>query len=186
MDGLAMGALCALAFRDEQWRTRCKRWLAPVACCAAAVVALIRIAEGEQSGDWILMQRFGLTLLGILYSCVVLRGAIGSRSGDWVSRAFTFRPLVRLGTVSYGVYVLHYMLGHVVSAGITPLGQRWALPPIAQAILMITFGGLLSYGAAEVSWRLFESRILAYKGRFTYRYADAAKLPDKSRAVTAG
>ena len=185
MDSLAFGALCALIYRDATWKERCRRWIAPVACMAAAAVVFICLKQGTTDGAPVPMQRYGYTVLAVLYSCVLLRGAIGSGSGDRLSNALKWRPLVRLGTVSYGVYVLHYMIFHVLGAGMDRVVHRWPLPLVAQSVVMMVAGGLLSWAAAEFSWRFFESRILTYKRRFRYEYA-TRELTSRQRTVSAG
>lgn len=181
MDGLAVGALCAMIVRDEGWRSRCRQWLGPLAMCALAGIVIVCIAGKTTAGDGVLMQRYGFTLLAAFYACVVLRGATGSRSGDWISRALTSKLLVRLGTVSYGVYVLHYMLAHGLGSAMASAENRWPLSPVLRAVLMIVGGTLLSYGAAEISWRFFESRILSWKGRFRYTYRAEQAVSQSSR-----
>jgi peptidoglycan/LPS O-acetylase OafA/YrhL len=167
MDGLALGALCALIYRDRSWSAVCNRWLTPVAAVAAVSIVVLSIRSGTDSGDAPSIQ---YTLLGVLYSCVVLRAAVRSQSGDAFCRLLTSKPLVRLGTVSYGLYILHYMFVFLLGAVVQRIEQRFAIPVIARSFLMIAAGGLLAYSAAELSWRMFEKPILGLKRYCRYRY----------------
>ncbi len=170
MDGLAMGALCALIYRNSRWREACSLWLAPAGIAAGVGIILLCIRAGSTAGDAVLIQRFGYTLLGVFYSCVVLRCAIRSGSGDLLSRLTTSRILTRLGTVSYGVYLLHYAFVGILDAAFHRIEQHASIPVVAESLLKIIIGTLLAYGVAELSWRLLERRLMGLKQRWPYKY----------------
>jgi peptidoglycan/LPS O-acetylase OafA/YrhL len=169
MDALALGALCGLVYRNREWSAMSGRWLTPLAASAAVMLILIFVWSGTTSGDAPPIQRYGFLMLGVLYSCLVLSSAIGSQSGS-LSRVLTAKPLVRLGTVSYGVYVLHYFFVFLLGALVPQLRPLSAVPTVARSFLLIVVGGGLSYGVAEVSWRLFEKPILRLKRRYQYSH----------------
>jgi peptidoglycan/LPS O-acetylase OafA/YrhL len=180
MDVLAMGALCALIVRNGRWSARLDPWLTPFkAACVFTMLVFVAIAHTTE-GDGALLQRWGFSVLGLLYGGVVLRCAIRSQSGDWLCRLMAARPLRRLGTVSYGMYLLHYFVLTALAAAMSRLTGRVAIPPLVCSLLMIAAGGLLSYGAAECSWRLLEQRVLALKSRWPYRYPSLAVSPQAS------
>jgi peptidoglycan/LPS O-acetylase OafA/YrhL len=174
MDSLALGALAAILYRNRSWLASLDRWLVPVGAAAAAAVAGFCVAAGSTSGDTVLMQRFGFTLIGVACTCVVLRCASRSGSGDLLSRLMGSKPLRRLGTVSYGLYLLHYAFYMALGPAMASLERRIPLPPAIHTLLMISIGGSLSYLAAEASWRLLEQRILSLKRNWPYRYRQPA------------
>jgi peptidoglycan/LPS O-acetylase OafA/YrhL len=76
---------------------------------------------------------------------------------------FRLRFLVWLGTISYGVYMLHIPAANVVrrfapQVGISSGGSAESLACFAAAILV-----------AWISWTIFESPILNLKNRLTVR-----------------
>ena len=75
----------------------------------------------------------------------------------WFGRVLEFPPLVYMGTISYGLYVYHYVLGELT-------GWSWRADPLRVAgmtALVVTL--------AAASWQLFERPINALKRKFPYR-----------------
>ena len=174
MDALALGALAAIVFRNRSWLASVDRWLVPIGATAAAAVVGFCVAAGKTTGDTVLMQRFGFSLLGVAYSSVVLRCASRSGSGGALCRLMRSKPLRRMGTVSYGWYLLHYIFYVALELVLEQLEHRFALPNAVWVLLTIAIGGTLSYLAAEASWRLLEQRVLALKRNWPYRYPQPA------------
>lgn len=94
------------------------------------------------------------SLLLLVASCVV-------REDHAAMPLLRLAPVVRLGTLSYGVYLLHHFGRHAVAQVV---GKEESLA---------LFAGTLAVtgAAAEVSYRCFESRFLALKDRFGPRRA---------------
>lgn len=77
---------------------------------------------------------------------------------EWVVRLLDWRPLMRLGRVSYGFYVFHpfVMFSVIQAARRFSLGRRYSVPASI----------LLTWLAAEISFVYFESRFLRMRNRF--------------------
>ena len=69
------------------------------------------------------------------------------------------RVLRRLGTISYGIYLLHIFALH----GVFELGIPWAQGPSLPTFALTL---LATVAAAEVSYRWFEQPCLRLKSRF--------------------
>ena len=86
----------------------------------------------------------------------------------FIGRMLQWRPLCRLGQVSYGVYVLH-MLVVFVSAGVL---NRLGVREIPAALLIVATAG--SWVAAEISYRVLEQPFLRLKRRFAASQGSAS------------
>jgi peptidoglycan/LPS O-acetylase OafA/YrhL len=105
-----------------------------------------------------------------LFAWLVLAAAAGMRGA--FGRLLESRPLVYLGKISYGVYVLHAFALVLDRVGV----RSW--PPLARLVAYSAFTLVM----AALSWHLFESRINAWKERFPYR-VDRAPVDVTRRAA---
>lgn len=114
------------------------------------LVAFLVVAPRDLSGWPRLAVHLSLALF--VGSCVV-------REDHAAARPLRLAVLARVGTLSYGIYLLHQFCRHVATK----------LLPAAEAsgglvLFLVTLG--LTLVAAELSYRGFESRFLALKERF--------------------
>ena len=92
---------------------------------------------------------------------VLLVGACTYREDHILADILKSRALVYVGTVSYGVYLLHMLIKNAVMQAVSVLGVEVA--PVAM-FLIVT---LLSVIAAGISFRYFESFFLNLKVKFS-------------------
>jgi peptidoglycan/LPS O-acetylase OafA/YrhL len=90
------------------------------------------------------------------------------RPGGWAARLLGWRPLRGLGKISYGIYLVHYVVRDWVFAALPAAG----LKPHGLASVAATF--LLSALIAGLSWTILEKPLLRMKARFPYPLPDAA------------
>jgi peptidoglycan/LPS O-acetylase OafA/YrhL len=159
MDSLAMGGLIALASRESAtWlKSRAVAWITAL----SAVVFVVDFLSSQGSLWTPSMRTLGysaldLTFAGLLVMLIYRRQPVLL----WL---FRLRFLVWLGTISYGVYMLHIPAAVIVrriapQVGISSGGSAESLACFAAAIL-----------AAWISWTFFESPILSLKNRLTAR-----------------
>jgi peptidoglycan/LPS O-acetylase OafA/YrhL len=151
LDTLGAGAILAIAGRVP-------KGVAPFGLgLLAAVTAL--------DGSWIDIA-FRDTAYACTFAWVVQCGAEGVRGP--VGRLLGCRPLVYLGTISYGIYVYH----HVVPALV-----KFPAYGLARTGLVLALTIMLS----ALSFRFFERPINALKNRFPYgpaRREPAPRAPD--------
>ncbi len=118
-----------------------QRWSAP-AVLMAAILAIV-----FTEFDYLVYVCLAL----LVVSCTI-------REDNGLAQLLGTRPLVRLGVVSYGIYLMH-MLGFSVAERVGPavgIDNPWVLWAV---------GCLLAYGAAELSYRTFERFFLSLKER---------------------
>jgi peptidoglycan/LPS O-acetylase OafA/YrhL len=156
MDALALGGLIALAARERpEWlRSRWIGWAG--AGCAAAVAAIWAVAGTTPwSGA---MRTVGFTAADLAFGCL-LATLIGRRPPILLA-LFRTRVLVWLGTISYGLYLLH-VIAPMAARGL--LGGLIKFGPRGSADLLLSLGA--SVGAAWLSWTFFEQPILKWRER---------------------
>ncbi len=133
--------------------------LAALALTAAALCIEHRLGFfGE------LLTSGAMTLL--VAACVV-------REDNDLAPLLRLRPVAWIGTVSYGVYLIHMLAVHVVRVALAQAG-------IVSAYADFVFGGLLAIGVATVSYLTFERFFLKLKDRW---FSDARPAPASGPAA---
>lgn len=149
---IVMGAISALIVNSKSGY----RFVAPVlaqrySSLAALAFALIMLSIPKSN-----MQQEYLVYLSL--TALVL--ACSLREDHALARLMRWAPLVRLGMISYGVYLLH-MLCFNASDRLWPGGAE------TQWVGRLTIGFGMVFIAAEISFRTFEAWFLSQKSRFT-------------------
>lgn len=170
LDGLAIGALLAIALGvPRAWRLA-SRIAAPAAVLSLAGILLIGFVQGHFTDfvdfrdgafpvkvDSKLTLVWGISLLAVFFgSALVL--AIDAPGTSWWKRALERGPLSSVGKYSFGMYVLHQPI--LMGVGALVDGRLGVIP----AKLLLTGVTLpLIYAAAWLSYHLYERRFLALK-----------------------
>jgi len=157
-DSLLVGAL--LAQRERQGGFgHAARWAWPL--CIAAALALVAVRLGERTG-------VSATLLYNLKWPIVALGCGAGLLGVITRppRLLRWRVLVWLGTISYGIYVIHALFGGWLHDHFT----------LAQAPIIFALQLGMTVPLAALSWYLFESPLLSLK-RYWPRQANALPVP---------
>ena len=98
-----------------------------------------------------LPQTVGIIAFGTVAALVVAQCVAG---GNAIAAALTWRPLVRLGRISYSFYLLHWMIVVLVARAVDVPGEAWG--PLPTTLVIFGGGFVLSATAATVSWWLTE------------------------------
>jgi peptidoglycan/LPS O-acetylase OafA/YrhL len=107
IDGLALGSLLALLLENEQTKERIRQWTTP-ALIVSAVLVLVPTAlfpAFRRPANSIIFNSLGYTLVAVASASLICFTLL--REDSWLTKIFLWRPLILLGTISYGVYLFH-------------------------------------------------------------------------------
>lgn len=174
MDSLALGGALAVARRsDSLWRLikpsarriaqlPAAAWIGIIGSGVLGMALLDPVADHNAPA----MQAIGFPMIAAT-AAVVLASALCAPTGSPLERCLGAGWLRILGRYSYGLYVLHYPLFHLLSSsGLDPR----KLPAVDGSklpaqLLVIAAASSLSFVAAWVSYRYLESPFLRLKRR---------------------
>ncbi len=157
MDGLMLGAICALLLSDEVLRERTRRLLPLIAPVGALLLALPWVLYGPTYyRTRMMLAGYSLCDLGLacLLLCCVLAPKYFAPLG--------WKVLRRLGVWSYGIYVYHF--------GLMYLASRY--PVFGTGLHRFLAETMLSVALAAASYELVERRILMLKQHFAPRWTE--------------
>jgi peptidoglycan/LPS O-acetylase OafA/YrhL len=138
----------ALAFACHGWDpgVGLRRWLGRMSLPALAIIALfVATASGRDGIPRLWMLRSGEPIVDLAAATLLLSLVFGHRH-TLVSRALNLRPVVWIGSVSYGLYLWHYPLAVLVTTDST------GLPHAA----VVAIGLSATVAAAAFSYRFVE------------------------------
>jgi len=153
LDGLAFGALLALLFRPE-----CRLLWICIASAASMIgvvgISLCRFQPEPLLSSW----------LACAFSGLVTFALLSVHTNSFYSRFLRIRWLRYLGTISYGLYLLHgWAAVFVAAAGVDrQLSRFGAVGDVATVAIRFVVSVLFATG----SWYMLEQPILRFKNRF--------------------
>ena len=177
MDALGFGALLAVFIRDAAAWERVRRWGGRATAGIAVVLGALVVGHNGLPQFGAGIQTVGYTLIALL-SAATLAAVLLAPRGGALRRWFEAGWLRALGKYSYGIYVFHYPLLIVVAGhyGFAEVPELWGSEIPAQ-LLLTTAVGLVSFGAAWLSWHLYEKHFLKLKRFFPMPAPAAAGAP---------
>lgn len=108
---------------------------------------------------------FGWPRLILQVLMLMLLGSLVVREDHTLSPLLRYAPIVRLGQISYGVYLYHLWIFSITAAIIQVIQTHFQ---IALPISLFISGSLLSIAIAELSYRFYETPFLNLKKRFSW------------------
>jgi peptidoglycan/LPS O-acetylase OafA/YrhL len=166
LDGLSIGALIAIAVRDDTWKEAVKR-IARIAIVVVLPLLLWILYWPRIRGDLFTVNLYVPLTVWFGAALVI---ATFSQSTSIVGRVLCSGFLTGFGKYSYALYLFHQSIGWVVAAVLKPaslfiLGSRLPALIVYWAIALA-----LCYTAAWVSWHIYEHRFLDLKRYFETNY----------------
>jgi peptidoglycan/LPS O-acetylase OafA/YrhL len=177
LDSLALGALLASARSGDpilrRRLTAMAAWVAPLLIATWALAAF----DVPVAARW----RTALddTLWSLVFVWMIDRAATGF--GGRIGAILDARPLVYLGTISYGLYVIHNFMPPFVAWCWQSVGFAAAYPP--NALVGVAAPASMTVGLAALSWHAYEGPINRLKRYVPYH--GTSTLLDRLSRLTA-
>jgi peptidoglycan/LPS O-acetylase OafA/YrhL/uncharacterized protein YbjT (DUF2867 family) len=166
-DALGLGALLALLWRTSHNVDRVDRvaaWLA----VGAVVFFVLRFATVHWLPEHAVLWQLTVARWPLLFAWCVHRVARGVRGP--LGAFLLWRPIVYIGTISYGIYLVHLFVLPVGAYLEGLIGLHVAFPPRGAARFILVSAA--SIGLASFSWRFIERPINNLKRHFPYVRTD--------------
>jgi len=165
IDALALGALAAIAYRDEAFSARFVKARARIRWGLVAVTMLTVLGTKGAPRIGVLTQTYGYTLFGLVAAALTFDAALVHDPEDWLLRAWSWAPLRSIGKYSYAMYVVHLPL-HLA------LGRPWLVARVGEdigvgiALAYFVVGSAVTYLVALALYHLLEKHFLRLKKHF--------------------
>ena len=179
LDGLAVGALVAVSGSALVPNQLARARRSGAAIVTLSLGALALLADQLLLGDRVLVQARPLgwvqsLAMGLSLSLAAVGFGAGlwwvvhfGRGGSLVGTFLRWWPLRFLGTISFGLYLIHAAVIPVVHQVIQPaLTRLWGISGRTLSVVAILLEWALFLGLATASWYGFESRLLRLRSRF--------------------
>ena len=174
-DALGLGALLALlpeAASRERLATLALRIGLP---CWLAAEGLSRLGVNHSLLFWLQQE----TVL-LVFLWMIQRASVGFTGP--IGRLLENRALVGLGTISYGLYILHNFAPTMLVSLARMLDlPRWATRGLPNRIVLLS---ALTIALAWASWQVMEQPIQGWKRFFPYRRKKVAAAPSAEKPTT--
>lgn len=159
LDSILWGGMAALLAGHLTWSDRTRR-LALVGGLAVITSLAVTNTMSVRPIGKALGFSLGFSSLAITGALLLLE--LTHRPATWLGRLFEFRPLVAVGRVSYGMYLLHLPMMDLAMRILFAVPRK---PTVINLGMAIVFFWAVSFAAAQLLYHLVEKRFLALKDR---------------------
>jgi len=160
LDSILWGCLAALVAGRIGWRDSTRRLLLGAGAVLIALLVVTNTMSVRPIGKPLGFSA-GFSLLALTTAILLLE--LTRRPNTWLCRLLEFRPLVAVGRVSYGMYLLHLP---VLDLGMVLLFAVPRRPTILNLGMAIVYFWFVTFAAAQLLYQLVEKRFLALKDRY--------------------
>jgi peptidoglycan/LPS O-acetylase OafA/YrhL len=165
-DSLGAGSLLAVWMREEDATTVGRLHMLSI----LAVAALAAFVANRVLGEFIWNPE---QFFGAILSAWLIAEAVRNPS-SWTARAFSWTPLVALGTISYGVYAYHAFAPRAVGFALRHVG---APASFQSGPILLLLSAIVTALVAAGSWFLMEKPIMDARRRWQRRASRAPAVP---------
>ncbi len=160
LDSILWGGLAALMASRLTWKDRTRRLALGVGLTIIVTLVVTDTMSVRPIGTSLGFS-LGFSSLAITGSLLLLE--LTRKPGTWLARMFELRPLMSVGRVSYGMYLLHLPVMDLAMRILFAVPRKPTLPNLALAIV---FFWAATFMAALLLYHLVEKRFLALKDRW--------------------
>jgi peptidoglycan/LPS O-acetylase OafA/YrhL len=158
IDAILVGCALALLVREVRLESLWRRLESAAWFPSLALLATLGTIAWATQYQW-RTETFGYTVMALASSTLLL--AIFLQPQCWIARLLAARPLVHLGRISYGVYLIHAPLLAALEVKLH-FSPQYIEPARYLPVLGLLAVG--SVGAAALHYRAIERRFLAMRG----------------------
>jgi peptidoglycan/LPS O-acetylase OafA/YrhL len=183
-DALFLGVLAAVwthRQQDQEWVARQLPRFKRLGLAAVAVLAILFVVAPDKKQP--LTAVLGFSLIDGFFVVIVVLARFDQRFGRWLS----LKPLIWLGSISFGVYLFHLGLLKLLLA----LFQQSPIVCDGQGLAIMLLAAVGTVALAALSYRFVESPVLLLGRRWHYGGATSlardrvARKPRKARRPSA-
>ena len=179
LDGLAAGSLIALLVQDKSCLAWLRRYAGTCAIVSVAVLAASSINPAfNREQNSVVFNLFGYTL--IVLTCAFALAYLFTREHSLVSRALSIRPLIFVGTISYGMYLYTGFIARAMRWGIAPTAHHRGSIGILKLVLELALTIVVSwfsfhfYETLIIRWGRGKANALSVRGGRTMEAVEMA------------
>jgi len=162
-DAFAAGALSAILETSGRLAQRYRQFQVgiclPIFLVLQSIAAILTISPNSEA--------VRQTSMVIVFALLVSKAATGIRSVP--GRMLESKPAIYIGKISYGIYLVHNFIPHVLGDGSRFTGREWtslaSTSPWTRCAILLS----ATVAVASVSWVVVERPILKLKRFFPYR-----------------
>ena len=166
LDGLLLGSALAVLYLKKEIDASMLLKFKYIACLSLLICITIFIIEKDFAFYSDLVSLFGISAVSILF-CFLLITMLNSGDASTLNKIFSLEPVIYVGKLCYGLYLVHHPIGLFVNEKIISHNSFMIkgsyLPSLFLSILL---SGALSILIAHLSYNLFEKHFLNLKKRF--------------------
>jgi peptidoglycan/LPS O-acetylase OafA/YrhL len=169
IDFLAIGALLAVVLHAGTSGRLVDRFLARVAL-PLGIVAYAVLFAIQKTVDRHVPLALEDTAAALVFCWLIASASRGFTGAG--GRLLTWRPIVYLGKISYGIYLYHLLVPLAFARVAPHLGRTYH----DKGFLNFVVTSVVTFAVASLSWHLFERPINGLKRRFRYDTATAPSV----------